>query len=353
MKNSIKLLIMGLLLSGLVTACGKKEDESQTGMKDDESSMESAKPMKGEGAVEMETKKKDEAGLGHDYRTFMADGSIEYGKIGDSYTADLVMYLAGNQFMVMEELIKDFQSKNPDLKSIYVETIPPGQILKGQLLKQGEIEGQKTAQNPDLFASVNLQHLKKLNKEGRMDKYMIYIHNKLELMVAKGNPKNIKGPKDLTRDDLVLSLPNPLTEGIFKFYGSEMLKDLGIYEKVTGNAECKHCWAIKGKTWFTSRHHRETPHRIETGEADVGIVWATEVAYGKSQGRPIDGVAIEAPLNKQDKVGYAIGALTDGRNQEAAKLYLDYLATDAAQSIYEKYGFIRATKEELALKPLK
>ena len=81
----------------------------------------------------------EDAGLGHDYRTFHSDGRIDYGKIGDSYTADLVMYLAGNQFMVMEELIKDFQKTNPDIKSIYVETIPPGQILKGQILKQGQI----------------------------------------------------------------------------------------------------------------------------------------------------------------------------------------------------------------------
>jgi ABC-type molybdate transport system substrate-binding protein len=315
-----------------------------------EAPMESAQPMKGEGAKEM--KKKDEAGLGHDYRTFMADGDIKYGQIGDSYTADLVMYLAGNQFMVMEELIKDFQSNNADIKSIYVETIPPGQILKGQLLKQGEIDGQKTAQNPDLFASVNLKHLKKMNQEGRMEKYMIYTHNKLELMVAKGNPKNIQGAKDLGRDDLVQSHPNPLTEGIFKFYGSEMLKDLGLYEKVTGNAKCKSCWAVEGKTWFTSRHHRETPHRIENGEADVGIVWTTEVAYAKSQGRGVEGVSIKAPYNKQDKVGYAIGGLTDGRNQQAAQRFLAYLATDKAQSIYEKYGFVRATGEELTLKAL-
>ena len=53
-----------------------------------------------------------DAGHGKDYRTFNVDGSISYGEIGDSYTADLVMYLAGNQFMVMEELIQDFQSKN-------------------------------------------------------------------------------------------------------------------------------------------------------------------------------------------------------------------------------------------------
>lgn len=294
----------------------------------------------------------DEAGLGKDYRTFKTAEEVAYGQIGDSYTAELVMYLAGNQFMVMEELIKDFQSLNPDIKSIYVETIPPGQILKGQILKQGEIEGQKTAQNPDLFASVNLGHLKQLQKLGKMDEHMIYIHNKLELMVAEGNPKAIKGPEDLARDDLVQSHPNPITEGIFRFYGAEMLRDLGLYEKVTANAECKSCWAIEGKTWFTSRHHRETPQRIEEGEADVGIVWTTEVVHAKAEGRKVAGVPIDPPYNKMDKVGYAIGILKEERNPDNAARYLSYLATDRAQSIYEKYGFARASEEELRLKPI-
>jgi len=296
--------------------------------------------------------KKDDAGLNKDYRSFVVGQGVKYGQIGDSYTADLVMYLAGNQFMVMEELIKDFQSRNPDIKTIYVETIPPGQILNGQILKQGMINGQKTAQNPDLFASVNLNHLRQLNKLGKMNDYMIYIHNKLELMVAAGNPKGIKGPKDLGRDDLVQSHPNPITEGIFRFYGAEMLKDLGLYEKVTGNAKCRSCWAVKDKTWFTSRHHRETPHRIQNGQADVGIVWVTEVVHAKAEGQKVDGVAIPAPLNKQDKVGYAIGVLKDGRNPYNAMRYLAYLGTDRAQGIYEKYGFVRASQSELRLKPL-
>lgn len=295
---------------------------------------------------------KDGAGHGKDYRTFHANGEIEYGSVSDSYDSDLVMYLAGNQFMVMEELITDFQAKNPSVESVYVETIPPGQILKGQLLKQGEIEGQQTAMNPDVFASVNIGHLRKLNKKSLMDTYAIYIHNRLELMIAEGNPKNIKGPEDLGRDDIVQSHPNPLTEGIFKFYGSEMLADLDLHEKVTGGAECKSCWAVEGKTWFTSRHHRETPDRIEKGTADVGIVWATEVVHAKAEGRPIDGVEIAAPLNKQDKVNYAIGAMKNGRNTDNAALYLAYLATDEAQAIYEKYGFIRASADELELKPL-
>jgi ABC-type molybdate transport system substrate-binding protein len=214
------------------------------------------------------------------------------------------------------------------------------------------LKGKKTAQNPDIFASVNLGHLKKLKGEDLMSDYMIYVRNKLELMVAKGNPKGIKGVQDLGRDDLVQSHPNPLTEGIFKFYGSEMLKDLGLHEKVTGGKECKSCWAVEGKTWFTSRHHRETPHRIENGEADVGIVWTTEVVEAQSEGRAVEGVAIEAPYNKQDKVGYAIGSLKTGRNQENANRYLDYLATDDAQNIYGKYGFIKGTPDELTLKPL-
>ena len=298
------------------------------------------------------TQAAEDAGHSNDYRTFHSDGKISYGQIEDSYSADLVMYLAGNQFMAMEEVIRDFQGKNPDIKSIYVETIPPGQILKNQILKQGEIDGKKTATNPDLFASVNLGHLKNLKSKQIMSDYMIYTRNKLELMVAKGNPKGIKGPEDLGRDDLVQSHPNPLTEGIFKFYGSEMLKDLGLFEKVTGGQECKSCWAVEGKTWFTSRHHRETPDLIEKGEADVGIVWTTEVAHAKAQGRPLEGVAIPAPLNKQDKVNYAIGVMKNGRNPETARRYLDYLATDEAQAIYEKYGFLRATAEELTVKPL-
>jgi ABC-type molybdate transport system substrate-binding protein len=301
------------------------------------------------GAIAAEKK---DAGHNKDYRTFHTNGMVDQGKIGDSYTADLVLYLAGNQFMVMDELIKDFQKKNPQIKTVYVETIPPGQILKHQILKQGQINKQNTAMNPDIFASVNLGHLKKLKGKKMMSTFMIYTHNKLELMVAKGNPKKISGAKDLARGDLVQSHPNPLTEGIFKFYGAEMLRDLKLYEKVTANAKCRGCWAIEGKTWFTKRHHRETPDRIERGVADVGIVWTTEIIEAKKHGRKIDGVAIAASLNKGDKVGYAIGALKTGRNQANASAYLKYLGTDAAQKIYGKYGFVAAKPAELSLRAI-
>lgn len=45
---------------------------------------------------------------------------------------------------------------------------------------------------------------------------------------------SLNGACTLARENLVQSHPNPLTEGMFKFYGSEMLKDAGLYEQVPG-----------------------------------------------------------------------------------------------------------------------
>ena len=72
------------------------------------------------------------------------------------------------------------------------------------------------------------------------------------------------------------------------------------------------------------------------GEADVGIVWTTEVTHGKAEGRKIDGVTITEPYNMQHKVGYAIGELKLARNQANGKRYIEYLASDDAQNIYVK-----------------
>ena len=72
----------------------------------------------------------------------------------------------------------------------------------------------------------------------------------------------------------------------------------------------------------------------------------------KAEGRKIDGVPIPAPLNKQDKVSYAIGALSEGRNPYKAYRFLSYLGTERAQGLYASYGFVPATADELKLKPL-
>ena len=45
-------------------------------------------------------------------------------------SADLVLFVAGNQFMVMDELIRVFQEEHADVKTIFYETLPPGLELK-------------------------------------------------------------------------------------------------------------------------------------------------------------------------------------------------------------------------------
>ena len=50
--------------------------------------------------------------------------------------ADLVLFMAGNQFMVMEELLTVFQESYPEIEHIFYETLPPGLELK-QILAGG------------------------------------------------------------------------------------------------------------------------------------------------------------------------------------------------------------------------
>ena len=86
--------------------------------------------------------------------------------------------------------------------------------------------------------------------------------------------------------------------------------------------------------------------------ADVGIVWTTEVKHAQAENRAIEGVEIEAPFNMSHKVGYAIGVLNNARNTNNAEQYLAYLATEQAQNIYAKYGFVKASAESRRIKPI-
>lgn len=84
----------------------------------------------------------------------------------------------------------------------------------------------------------------------------------------------------------------------------------------------------------------------------MGIVWVTEVVYAKKEGRGVEGVSIPAPYNMADKVGYALGRLTAGRNPKNAGRFMAYLATGTAQGIYAKNGFVKATRAELTPKQI-
>jgi len=249
--------------------------------------------------------------------------------------AQLILFMAGNQFMVMDELIKAFQRKYPEVEYIFYETLPPGLEFK-QIIAQGALfKGKLIPGNPDIYACVTEDAMKELLEKGLIEDYSIYLHNRIVLMVPEGNPANIKSVLDLGRDEVRVSQPGEM-EHIAKYI-------IKMYEKAGGKELVKKILEEKkekGTTIFTKVHHRETPERIIKGEADVGPVWATEVEHAKRMGLKVEAVEPGEELDMRDEVNYYIAKLKNAPNPENAEKFLKFIFSEEAQKIYQSYGFV-------------
>jgi ABC-type molybdate transport system substrate-binding protein len=288
-----------------------------------------------------------------DLKFYSTDGTIQRG-VGAlehmASDADLVLWVAGNQFFAMDEVVGAFQKIHPGV-TVGLITLPPGLLLSAIQGGGWVYNGKEYRCAPDIYASVNLGHLRQLKAAGVMSQYAVYMHNELQIMVAKGNPKKIVGIEDLARPDVRTSLPNPVNEGIMQFYARKVLERHGIWPAIANGQECVSCQTTE-RNWFTAVHHRETPERIRDNKSDAGIVWKTEVMEALRQGAQVEAVELPAVDSLRDEVSYAIGSLENGRHKANAESYLAFLATDGAQQGYEKFGFVKARPDELALKPI-
>lgn len=289
----------------------------------------------------------------HDLKLYAADGTFTQGAeaLGKMQSeAKVIMWLAGNQFFAMDDVIHAFQKKNPGV-TVGLITLPPGLILKAIKSNGWTYGGKDYPGRPDIYGSVNIGHLKELKKAGLMDSYETYMHNELQIMVAKGNPKKIKGIDDLVRADVHTSNPNPVSEGIMQFYVRKVFEKHGIWDKISAGKICASCQTTPNN-WFTAVHHRETPERIKDGRSDAGMVWKTEVLAAVRDGADVEGIVLPPEDSLRNEVGYVIGGLTDSPRKAMASKYLDFLRTQDAQDAYAKYGFVSADADELKLKPL-
>jgi ABC-type molybdate transport system substrate-binding protein len=257
----------------------------------------------------------------------------------------LTLWLAGNQFFAMDDVIGAFQKQHPAI-SVGLITLPPGLLLQaieagGWVYQDKEYRGR-----PDIYASVNLGHLRELKASGMMDGYMVYMHNELQIMVAKGNPKKIAGVQDLARPDVRTSMPNPVNEGITQFYIRKVLERHGIWQTISGGKECVHCQTT-ANNWFTAVHHRETPDRIVANQSDAGMVWKTEVLAALGRGPHVEAVALPDQDSLLTEVSYAIGMLTGSKHRRAAEAFLDFLRSADGQDAHAKFGVVRASDAEL------
>lgn len=257
-------------------------------------------------------------------------------------TADLVLFMAGNQFMAMSDIVAAFKNDHPGVEKIFYETLPPGLELK-QILAGGAIyRGRELRVLPDVYTSVSENAMLQLATAGFIDpgRHKRYLHNRLSLMVPAGNPAGITAVADLGRPDVRISQPDPANEDIaahimnmYRQAGGERLLNRIMEEK-----------RANGTTILTVVHHRETPLRMAERSADVGPVWATEISHARNLGMPVEAVEPGERLDQRNRINYYVCRLKTAPNPENAKKFLTFILSAKAQAIYESHGFVSSIK---------
>lgn len=250
-----------------------------------------------------------------------------YGDINDP---QLVIFMGGNQFMVLDELLAAFRLKHPQYQRILVETLPPGllfeQIKKGTLV----IGNMRISLKPDIYTTGK----NKIEENQEMfERKESYSATRLALMVKEGNPKKVKGLDDLKKKEIRISMPDKKIEGIGNTIEEAYIK--------AGGKELHHSIMVQkvkdSSTFITQIHHRQSPMRILYNQSDVAPVWETEIFYQKSLGHKVDMIKIPEKFNKLAVSMAAI--LKDAPHKEAANHFLDFLNSYEAKVLFKKYGF--------------
>jgi ABC-type molybdate transport system substrate-binding protein len=251
--------------------------------------------------------------------------------------AELVLFMAGNQFMALPGLVAAFRRAHPEVGRIFYETLPPGLELRQILAGGARFQGRRIAVPPDVYTTVSPQAVRRLAAAGLTseDQCFVYLRNRLAIMVPAANPAGVRQVADLGREGVRVSQPDPEHENIAE-HVLNMYRAAGGEELVRRITRDK---AEAGETSFTTVHHRQTPDRLLSGRADAGPVWATEVAHAREQGLALDGVEPGPELDQRDAVEYFACPVFAGRNQQAGRSFLEFLGSAEARSVFQDHGF--------------
>ena len=264
--------------------------------------------------------------------------------------AGLVLWLAGNQFFAMDDVIGAFQEHDPAI-SVGLITLPPGLLLQaikagGWIYDDKEYRGQ-----PDVYASVSLGHLKQLKASAMMDSYMVYMHNELQIMVAQGNPKEDcrrAGPRARGRAHLHAQSDQRRHHAVLHPQGARAARHLADDFRRQG----VRALPDYENSWFTAVHHRETPDRILANQSDAGMVWKTEVLAALRRGAHVEAVALPEQDSLRTEVSYVIGMLKDSQKSPSLGGIPELLAFIRMPRCLCQIRFVNASETELQLKAI-
>src|ERR1700747_377019 len=177
----------------------------------------------------------------------------------------------------------------------------------------------------DIFISASTKEMDALQSQGllllgtRKD----LVKNSVVLIVPEGN-KAISGFQDLTKPAVkTVAIGEPQTVPAGK-YAQEVLTHFGIYDQ------------LKPKL-VLQKDVRQVLTYIETGNADAGIVYATDAKISKKVT-----VVATAPADSHSPVVYPAAVIKNSTNPAASNAFLEFLAGEKARALFEKYGFIPA-----------
>ena len=149
------------------------------------------------------------------------------------------------------------------------------------------------------------------------------VRNSVVLIVPVGSA-GVSSFQDLTNPAVkTIAVGEPQTVPAGK-YAQEVLTYFGLYDQ------------LKAKL-VLAKDVRQVLTYVETGNADAGIVYATDAKISKK----VTVVAV-APEDSHSPVVYPAALIKSSKNPAGAKVFLEFLSSEKARAAFQKYGFIPA-----------
>ena len=170
----------------------------------------------------------------------------------------------------------------------------------------------------DVFASAAPKNMETVTSAGNASGTpQDFARNTGEIIVEKGNPKNIKSVSDLANPAIKVVVCAP--EVPCGAVATAVFKKAGVTVKPV--SEEQNVGGVVTK--------------VTLGEADAGIVYVTDVKANetKATGVPI-------PADQNDITAYPIVQLKDAPNASAAAAFISYVLSPAGQQVLAGFGFL-------------
>ena len=157
-----------------------------------------------------------------------------------------------------------------------------------------------------------------------------FVTNRLVVVFPKDNPAGLVELKDLAKPGLKLDLADkavPVGQ-----YSLDFL-DKAIKDETFGTAFKDD--VLKNVVSYED-NVKAVVTKVSLGEADAGIVYVTDIT--KDIAEKVGTLEIPDALNSI--ANYPIAAITDSKNPDLAKAFVDLILSPDGQAILAKYGFI-------------